>query len=55
MLADSPSDLADIETVLLVYIAVLGLVLIFVLVGEAVLRWKTRSPVEKILRTRRLG
>lgn len=52
---DFDAILTQAESVLVVYTATLGIALVFVLVGEAIIRWKRRSPVEKILRQRRFG
>jgi hypothetical protein len=55
----APVDLDQIltqaEAVFVVYFASFGIVFLFVLIGEAILRWRRRSPVEKLLRQRRFG
>lgn len=43
------------EQVFVIYFVTLGIALVFILAGEAIIRWKHRSPVEKILRQRRFG
>lgn len=42
--------IAQTETVLSVYLGSLAILLVFVVVGECVTRFKRRSPVEKLLR-----
>lgn len=44
--------ISESETVLCIYLAVLAIVVVFVVVGACVERFKARSPVEKILRRR---